>query len=306
MHQNNKLIHLEGISFKYPGGPPVLDKLDLRLDKGNRIGLIAPNGSGKSTLLHIIMGLLKPLSGKVEIFGRPVKDDSDFADVRRRIGLLFQDADDQLFSPTVLEDVAFGPLNLGKSKSDAVKIARRTLDFLGLAGFEDRITFKLSGGEKRLVSLATVLAMEPEVLLLDEPMNGLDIKTKAKLSKILSSIELSYILISHDFDFLAETANDIYTMADGKILLDRELHLHEHVHAHEHGVYPHQHTIEPTGREYRKKGDTEWVTDRRQRKQDRRQRTQDRRQNLEDIRQQSEDPSSSSGLRRGKQQSETR
>jgi cobalt/nickel transport system ATP-binding protein len=288
MQQNNVLINLEGISFKYPDGPMVLNELDFKLNRANRIGLIAPNGSGKTTLLHIIMGLLKPISGKLEIFGSPVREEKDFTDVRRRIGLLFQDADDQLFSPTVLEDVAFGPLNLGKSKSEAVQIARHTLDFLGLAGFEDRVTFKLSGGEKRLVSLATVLAMEPEVLLLDEPMNGLDMKTKGKLSEILSGLDLSYILISHDFDFLAETANDIYTMADGKILLDKELHVHEHVHAHEHGVYPHQHMIASNDREYRKQGSTEWVSDRRKRKQDRRQNTQDRRQNLEDIRQHSE------------------
>jgi len=110
-----------------------------------------------------------------------------------------------------------------------------------LDGFENRITFKLSGGEKRLVSLATVLAMEPEILLLDEPVNGLDMKTKAKLKKIMSGINLSYLLISHDFDFLAEIVDAIYTLEDGKILLDKELHLHEHVHAHEHGVYPHRH-----------------------------------------------------------------
>ncbi len=297
MSQNELLINLEGISFKYPEGPLVLDELDFKLERGNRIGLIAPNGSGKTTLFHIIMGLLKPLSGKLEIFGKPVREEKDFAAIRRRIGLLFQDADDQLFSPTVLEDVAFGPLNLGKSKNDAVQIARQTLDYLGLAGFEDRITFKLSGGEKRLVSLATVLAMEPEVLLLDEPMNGLDIETKAKLTEILGGLDLSYVLISHDFDFLAETADSIYTMADGKILLDEELHLHEHIHAHEHGVYPHQHMISSNDREYRKKGSSEWVSDRRQRKQDRRQRTQDRRQNLEDIRQQSDDGSQTTEVR---------
>jgi cobalt/nickel transport system ATP-binding protein len=287
MPQNNILINLEGISFKYPEGPPVLENLDFKLSRGNRIGLIAPNGSGKTTLFHIIMGLLKPASGKLQIFGKPVREEKDFADVRGRIGLLFQDADDQLFSPTVLEDVAFGPLNLGKSKAEAVQIARRTLDFLGLAGFEDRITFKLSGGEKRLVSLATVLAMEPEILLLDEPINGLDIETKAKLTEILSGIDLAYILISHDFDFLAKTADAIYTMADGKILLDQELHLHEHVHAHEHGVYPHQHEMSDD-REYRKRGSTQWVSDRRQRTVDRRQRTADRRQRTDDRRQSTE------------------
>ena len=111
--------------------------------------------------------------------------EADFIEVRRRMGLLFQDADDQLFSPTVLEDVAFGPLNLGKSKAEAIAISKKTLEFLGLDGFEDRITYKLSGGEKRLVSLATVLAMEPEILLLDEPGNALDSTMKTKLINVL-------------------------------------------------------------------------------------------------------------------------
>ncbi len=273
MQRNNLLINLEGVSFNYPGGPPVLNRLDFQFNRGDRLGLIAPNGSGKTTFLHIIMGLLKPISGQLEIFGKCANEDKDFYEVRRRIGLLFQDADDQLFSPTVIEDVAFGPLNLGKSKNEAVDIARRTLNFLGLDGFEERITFKLSGGEKRLVSLATVLAMEPEILLLDEPINGLDTKTKAKLTEVLSGLDLSYILISHDFDFLAETADAIYTMQDGKILLDKELHLHEHLHAHEHGVYPHRH---------------EMTDDREQMSGDRRKRTEDRRQRAEDRRQRSD------------------
>jgi cobalt/nickel transport system ATP-binding protein len=274
MNKNNLLINLEGVSFNYPGGPPVLNQLDFKLSRGCRVGLIAPNGSGKTTLLHLIMGLLKPTAGRIQIFGKVTKDEKNFADVRRKIGLLFQDADDQLFSPTVLEDVAFGPLNLGKPKNEALQIARKTLDFLDLHGFEDRITFKLSGGEKRLISLATVLAMEPEVLLLDEPVNGLDTKTKAKLKEVLSDLDLSFILISHDFDFLTETADAIYTMQDGKILLDKELHLHEHVHAHEHGVYPHRHEMT---------ADSEQGSgDRRKRTEDRRQRTDDRRQKTED------------------------
>ena len=241
MNKNELLINLEGISFSYPGGSQVFSNLDFHFHRGDRVGLIAPNGSGKTTLLHLIMGLLKPSAGRIEIFGKPARDEKDFRDVRRRIGLLFQDADDQLFSPSVLEDVAFGPLNLGKPKKEAIQIAQKTLAFLGLDGFENRITFKLSGGEKRLVSLATVLAMEPEILLLDEPVNGLDMKTKAKFKEIMSGINLSYLLISHDFDFLAEIVDAIYTLEDGKILLDKELHLHEHVHAHEHGVYPHRH-----------------------------------------------------------------
>jgi len=235
------IIDLEQVNFSYPGGPPVLRDLDFRLHPGERIGIIAPNGSGKTTLFHLIMGLAKPFGGKVTLFGKPRREERDFAEVRRRIGLLFQDPDDQLFSPTVLEDVAFGPLNLGKTKAEAAAVARRTLSFLGLNGFEDRITFKLSGGEKRLVSLAAVLAMEPEVLLLDEPVNGLDTKTRLRLMDILRGLDLSYILISHELDFLTATTNVIYTMENGHIRLDHELHVHQHIHAHPLGASPHEH-----------------------------------------------------------------
>jgi cobalt/nickel transport system ATP-binding protein len=242
MNNEQPIICLNKISFSYPGtAVPVLDQLDFDFYPGDRTGLVAPNGSGKTTLFHIIMGLLKPDSGRVRLFGKTVCEEKDFVGIRPRIGLLFQDADDQLFSPTVLEDVAFGPLNLGKSKQKAVDISRRMLSSLGLEGFEDRITLKLSGGEKRLVALAAVLAMEPEVLLLDEPSAGLDEKTKQHLVQILKNLEISYIIVSHEFDFLAELAESIYTLQDGKIVLDTELHLHKHVHAHTYGRQPHKH-----------------------------------------------------------------
>lgn len=235
------IILLEGIHFSYPGDHEVLRGLDFHFHRGDRVGLIAPNGSGKTTLLHLIMGLQKPQAGRIELFGKVAAKEKDFADARCRIGLLFQDADDQLFSPTVLEDVAFGPLNLGKTKAEATAIAKKTLDNLGLAGFESRLTYKLSGGEKKLVSLATVLAMEPEVLLLDEPVNGLDAGTKDKLEQILMHLDISYLLISHDLNFLNATTRLIYTMQNGRILIDQEIKIHEHVHAHPHGKYPHRH-----------------------------------------------------------------
>lgn len=241
MENNDLIIHLKNITFSYPGCDPVLEKLNLQFQKGSKIGLMGSNGSGKTTLFHIIMGLLKPSAGKIEIFNTPVETENDFRRVREKIGLLFQDADDQLFSPTVLEDVAFGPLNLGKTKSDAMDIAKNTLDFLGLNGFEERITYKLSGGEKKLVSLATVLAMEPEVLLLDEPTNGLDDKTKAMIKNVLMNLDLSYILISHEIDFLADITDSIYTLQSGAIDYDREIQVHHHVHAHPHGAYEHEH-----------------------------------------------------------------
>jgi cobalt/nickel transport system ATP-binding protein len=241
MTEKKSFITLRGITYAYPGCHPVIRGLDFTLYEGDRIGLISPNGSGKTTLFHLVMGLLKPASGTIEIFGRPVSEEKEFAQVRRRIGLLFQDADDQLFSPTVLEDVAFGPLNLGKSKQEAIDISQKTLSFLGLKGFEDRITYKLSGGEKRLVALATVLAMEPDILLLDEPTGGLDRETTSRLENILNGLDISFILISHDVDFLSGTANQVYTMENGKIFIDDHRYLHTHKHAHHHGKIPHEH-----------------------------------------------------------------
>jgi len=235
------LIQLENITFAFPGNKAVLDGLNMAFHPGDRAGLIAPNGSGKTTLFHLIMGLIKPSAGTIRIFGRTVREEKDFIAVRRRIGLLFQDSDDQLFSPTVLEDVAFGPLNLGKSKKEAVAIAETTLASLNLDDFRDRITFKLSGGEKRLVALATIMAMQPEVLLLDEPTTGLDSDTQQQIVDILTGLDISYILISHNMDFLARLTTTIYTMTDGKIHVDETARLHPHYHLHQHGSYPHQH-----------------------------------------------------------------
>lgn len=241
MHIEEAVIQLENITFAYPGAGPVLKNLDFRLNRGERIGLVAPNGSGKTTLFHLVMGLLKPIQGSIRLFGKTTNQEKGFQEARQKVGLLFQDADDQLFSPTVLEDVAFGPLNMGRSVQEAIEISQRTLQYLGLEGFEDRITIRLSGGEKRLVSLATILAMQPEVLLLDEPTTGLDEKTKMRITEILSDLDLSFVVISHEFDFLAAVADNIYTLEDGKILMDEELHIHVHQHAHKVGKQPHRH-----------------------------------------------------------------
>jgi len=127
MDSNNTLIDLKNISYQYPGGKKVLNRVDFTFTKGDRIGLVAPNGSGKTTLFHVIMGLLKPSSGTIEIFGKERRKEKDFTDIRHRIGLLFQDADDQLFSPTVIEDVAFGPLNLGNQSRKPWKFPDKPL-----------------------------------------------------------------------------------------------------------------------------------------------------------------------------------
>lgn len=235
------IIQLNNIWYGYPGEQPVLKDLDFTLAKGQHIGLLAPNGSGKTTLFHVIMGLLPVSEGNIRVFGRPIETEKDFVWVRKKIGFLFQDADDQLFSPTVLDDVAFGPLNMGKSKKEALSISREVLAFLGLSDFENRITFKLSGGEKKLVSLATVLSMNPEALLLDEPLNGLDNKTRIKLIEVLKTIDVPYVVISHDIDFLIDSTDAIYTIRNGKIETDTNVYVHSHDHSHMLGHIPHEH-----------------------------------------------------------------
>jgi len=216
--ENEAVIKIADLSFAYPSRDYVFKKFNFNFFKGERMGLVGANGSGKTTLFHLIMGLLHPAEGKIEIFEKERKVENDFIEVRERIGLVFQDPDDQLFSPTVAEDIAFGPLNLRKNHQETKKILKETLEILGLSGFEDRITYNLSYGEKRLVSLATVWAMQPEILLLDEPTIWLDEGTIEKIVLILSSYpHLSYIIISHDKKFLKETTNCIYLMDNGKI-----------------------------------------------------------------------------------------
>lgn len=210
------MIRLKNLRFKY-NSQYVLDGLNLEVRAGDRVGLLGANGSGKTTLCHIIMGLLAPESGDVEIFGKTRGTESDFVEIRGKIGFLFQDSDDQLFCPTVIEDVAFGPLNLGQSPEQARRTVTETLKSLELNGFEDRITYKLSGGEKRLVALATVLAMKPELLILDEPTSGLDEKTTECLIRILRESGLAYMIISHDRDFIERTANKLLEIKEGRI-----------------------------------------------------------------------------------------
>jgi len=239
-----RIIEIEDVTFAYPGECTVLEELDLAVNRGERIGIIGPNGSGKTTLFHIIMGLISPESGKMRIFGSDVHSEKDFLAVRRRIGYLFQSSEDQLFCPTVIEDVAFGPLNLGRSPAEAKEIALKTLEALGIPEFGNRISHKLSHGEKKLVALASVLAMDPEVLILDEPTAGLDQKTKTRLMEILEGLEQTLIIASHEMDFLSRMAGIFYALADGH--MEKAEHIVPHIHSHVHvgGEYPHRHEEE--------------------------------------------------------------
>jgi len=214
---NEKILILRGVSFAYSPRVRVLDGLDLELGTGERIGLVGHNGSGKTTLLHLIVGLIKPDAGEIEAFGKVRRMEADFWDVRARVGLLFQDAEDQLFCPTVGEDVAFGPLNLGRKPDEATRIASAVLARVGLAGFEERITYRLSAGEKRLVSLASVLAMEPDILLLDEPNSGLDEEAEERIIEILVSLPQAMIIVSHDREFLSRVTGKAVRLERGRL-----------------------------------------------------------------------------------------
>jgi len=234
-------LELHDITFTYPGHQhPVFSQLDFQLST-KKIGLVGDNGSGKTTLLQIMVGLLKPDAGKILFNGRVMENEKDFFRLRRQVGMLFQNAEDQLFCPSVLEDVAFGPLNLGQSQEEAREISISTLKRVGLSGYENRITHRLSGGEKRLVALATVLAMEPSILLMDEPTNDLDHDGRHRLLEILTGLDQAFLLISHDWDFLAQLCNGFYGLEQGHLLKSDTLKVHQHRHAHPLGEQGHHH-----------------------------------------------------------------
>ena len=213
------MITIENLTFSYSNGKKIFEGLNFSLNKKDKVGLTGPNGSGKTTLFHVVMGLLKPESGTVKIFEKIMREEKDFIEVRRRIGLLFQDSDDQLFCPTVEEDIAFGPLNIGKSHEEAHEIVHDTCERLGLNGYEKRVTHRLSGGEKRLVALATVVAMHPECYLLDEPVAGLDEATTERFLTHMREHADTYIIIAHDRNFLESATDKIYELRDGRIKL---------------------------------------------------------------------------------------
>ena len=238
------IFSLEQVEVTYTGtrGPRrVLQDVSFSLAPGQRIGLYGPNGSGKTTLFRCITGLVRPSKGLVRFHGKALHDEKGFHALRCKVGFVLQHADDQLFFPTVLEDVAFGPLNLGLSAAEAGEQARATLQRLGLFGFEQRLTHHLSGGEKKLVALATVLVMDPEALLLDEPTNDLDQDARQRLIDILCDLPTARMVISHDWDFLSRVCGEYRTIREGHLLACAPDVRHSHEHVHPLGGEPHWH-----------------------------------------------------------------
>jgi cobalt/nickel transport system ATP-binding protein len=200
------VIDTRNLSFTYPGGSAIFNGVNLAISKGERVALTGPNGAGKSTFMLLIMGVLKGFSGELFVLGSPRREEADFHEVRRRIGLLFQDSDDQLFCPTVEEDIAFGPLNLGLSHDESRRIVDKVTKALGIEHIRGKTTHRLSGGEKRLAALGTVFSMRPDCYLLDEPTAALDSVHTETLLRFLHEHAPTYLVASHDADFLKEAA----------------------------------------------------------------------------------------------------
>lgn len=207
----NTMIRTETLTITRQG-KTLLSDINLTLNSQQRLCLCGSIGCGKTTLLHSLMGFV-PFEGKIYLLGDECKSEKQFAQKRGKIGLLFQNPDDQLFGPTVLDDVAFGPLNQGISKKEAYAIAQQQLEQLGITRLAERSVNLLSGGEKNFTALAGVLAMKPQVLLLDEPTNGLDPKNVDRLIDVLSKLDLPMIIASHDMQFIQRIATDVFNMS---------------------------------------------------------------------------------------------
>jgi cobalt/nickel transport system ATP-binding protein len=212
-------IEVHGLRHSYPDGTPALRGVDLRIATGEAVAVVGANGAGKSTLLLHLNGLLIPGSGEVRVDGVPVTR-ATLPQVRRRVGFVFQDADDQLFMPTVQDDVAFGPSNQGLSAPEVQARVRAALESVGAAHLAARAPYRLSGGEKRAVAIAGVLAMEPSILVLDEPSSGLDAAARRRLIDLLRTFPQTRVIATHDLDMVLEVCQRVLLIHDGKVEAD--------------------------------------------------------------------------------------
>jgi cobalt/nickel transport system ATP-binding protein len=215
-------VSFEDVSYSYPDGTPAIERVSFAVEAGEAIALLGPTGAGKSTLLLHLNGLVLPASGRVVVDGLTVSEESA-REVRRRVGLVFQDPDDQLFLPTLLEDVAFGPINEGRTPAEAEVYARQVLSDLGLDGHEGRAAHHLSGGEKRLAALATVLVSRPGLLALDEPTSNLDAKGRRCLVDLLRARTETLIVATHDLDVARALCSRGVVLDSGSVAYDGPL-----------------------------------------------------------------------------------
>ena len=213
------MIEIENVSYSYEPGRPVIRDLSLTVADGETVGLIGANGAGKSTLMKLLLGLLPCTSGRILADGTEVKKETLYA-IRGKLGFVLQNSDNQMFMPTVYEDMMFGPLNYGVSRAEAEKRVDAVLAQLGIEELKHRHNHKISGGEKRMAAIATVLAMDPEVILMDEPTSALDPCNRRIVINTIRSLKCTKIITSHDLDMILDTCSRVVLLSDGRIAAD--------------------------------------------------------------------------------------
>ena len=212
-------IKVQHVSYSYEKSHPILKDITFAAGAGESIGLIGANGVGKSTLLKLLVGLYTDYEGSIQVGGLPVVKEN-LPGIREKIGYVFQDADSQLFMSRVSDDIAFAPRNYGLPEEEVQQRVQKALDMVQISHLKDKQIYKMSGGEKKLVSIATILAMTPDVILMDEPSIALDPKNRRNLIHILNKCRQLKIIASHDLDMVLDTCSRVILMADGKIIQD--------------------------------------------------------------------------------------
>lgn len=212
-------ILITGLSFLYPDGHPALSEIDLSIEKDERVALVGPNGAGKSTLLLHLNGILTASQGKISIFGIELNK-QNLGRIRSLVGQVFQQPDDQLFSPTVFEDVAYGPIYMGLPSSEIETRVKNALASVHMENYAQRVPFHLSTGEKKRISIATVLSMDSQILALDEPTAGLDPRARSDLIWLLEELDQTMLIATHDLDFARQTCGRTIVMDKGRIVAD--------------------------------------------------------------------------------------
>jgi len=220
---SHHIIEINDLKYAYPDGTRALSGISLRIVHGESVAIIGANGAGKSTLLAHLVGILTPAAGTVRVGDYPLQPGNKkiIAYIRRAVGMVFQNPDDQLFMPTVFDDVAFGPLNLGLPPEEVEQRAMTALATVGAAHLKDRPPYKLSGGQKRAVAIASVLAMAPDILVLDEPSSDLDPRSRRHLITLLKSFTHTKIIATHDLDMVMDLCGRTVVLKEGAIFADK-------------------------------------------------------------------------------------
>lgn len=216
MENEKSALRICGLHFGYQVGANVLDDINLEIFQGQKVGIIGPNGAGKTTLFLLVCGVLKKTEGEIRLFDKPLLAGK----FQPEIGMVFQNTDDQLFCPTVWDDVAFGPCNMGLAKEEVERRVSKAMHITGIEKLAAKPPHHLSGGEKRMVSIAGILAMNPRLVIYDEPSSNLDIRSRRRLIAFLQQASQTMLIASHDLEFILEVCDRVLVMDDGKIITE--------------------------------------------------------------------------------------